>query len=179
MKNLILLLVAIPLLAQQQVTPATESVYIMSGGNLAAVCTSLSTSSDSRRANISVSISAATNANPVVFTSTAHGFDINGMHPSVTISGGTGNWAAVNGTFVATIVDANTFSIPVNSTAFGAVAGTLTFTTTAPRSIVPEWQVHIFKYDVSNNIVWSGWLGGTDAMNHKCSDYNSTTTAVQ
>ena len=68
-----------------------------------------------------MSISAATNANPVVFTTTA-------APPSgtrVVVSGATGGWTGVNGAFVATKVSATTFSIPVDSTAFGALAGTV------------------------------------------------------
>jgi len=74
-----------------------------------------------------VSISAATNASPVEFTSTAHGL-VNGN--TVTISGATGTWVSVNGTFVATKTGDDTFTIPIDSTLFGALAGTLIFDAT-------------------------------------------------
>lgn len=87
----------------------------------------------------SVGLTSATNANPVVFTTTVPHHFRSGM--SITISGGTGAWVAVNGVFTVTVTGASTFSIPVDSTAFGAVAGTIKFTlqSTSPGpSIVPS-----------------------------------------
>jgi Ubiquitin-activating enzyme E1 FCCH domain len=52
-------------------------------------------------------ITAATNAAPIVITSAGHGLTTGTL---VTISGVTGNTAA-NGTFQVTVVDANTFSL--------------------------------------------------------------------
>ena len=60
---------------------------------------------------------------PTVCTKTTHGL-INGN--IVSFSGGTGNWAAINGLpFVVTYINANSFSIPLNSTGFGAGKGTI------------------------------------------------------
>lgn len=78
-----------------------------------------------------VSISAATNANPVVLTTSSaipHYFTTG---QQVTISGGTGAWAAINGTWTVMVISATTFSIPVNSTALGALAGTIVATSLA------------------------------------------------
>lgn len=73
--------------------------------------------------NITTTISAATNVNPAVLTATGHGFVVGSTIP-LKISGFTGNWAAANSNdIVGTIIDANTFSIPVDSRAFGAVTG--------------------------------------------------------
>lgn len=152
-----------------------QSVFGYSAGNLIYECQAISVNQS--RSNTRVSISAATNANPVVFTSTGHGFDTN-TRPKVTISGGTGNWTAVNGEFVATIVDANTFSIPVNSTAFGALAGTVVFTTMAPRTTVAEWAVTLYSYDGSNQLVNIANLGGV-TRGAKCSEAALTTTQKQ
>ncbi len=73
-----------------------------------------------------VFITAATNANPVVFTAVGHGLTTS-MN-QVTVWGGTGSWAAVNkGQWSGVIrIDADHFSIPVDSTSFGALAGNLT-----------------------------------------------------
>ena len=82
----------------------------------------------------SVPLTAATNANPVQFTAVSNGLDPgknqglglpSSIGPQITISGGTGAWAAVNGTWPATKVDADHFTIPVNTTALGTVSGTL------------------------------------------------------
>ncbi len=70
-----------------------------------------------------LTISAATNAAPVVFTtSTNHGLTTG---QTVSISGATGNWTSVNGTFAVTVQSDTTFSIAVASTNFGALSGSL------------------------------------------------------
>lgn len=69
----------------------------------------------------SVTISAATNAAVVELTSTAHGLSTG---DGITISGATGNWTAINGSWTITVTGVNTFTIPVNSTTFGALTGT-------------------------------------------------------
>jgi len=114
-----------------------------------------------------LSISAATNANPVVFTSTGHGFSTLQL-PLVTISGGTGNWTAVNGTFTATIIDANTFSIPVNSTSLGALAGTVVLDTTAPRTTSSIWSVAKLTY-TGTNMTGMFFIGGSPSERNACS----------
>lgn len=154
-----------------------EQVINYTGNNATSICYSPSTLTTGLRAATRVSISAATNASPVVFTSTGHGFALS-ARPQVTVSGATGGWTGVNGTRTATVIDANTFSIPVDSTGFGALTGTVVFTTTAPRSAQPEWAVKIITYDGSNNAIWIGWLNGTAAVNQKCSEA-ATATVVQ
>lgn len=84
----------------------------------------------------SVGLTSATNANPVVFTTTVPHHFVTGT--VITISGGTGAWAGVNGVFTVTVTGASTFSIPVDSTGFGAVAGTIKFTlaSTSPGPMI-------------------------------------------
>ncbi|HXI85266.1 MAG TPA: hypothetical protein VNL17_14390 [Verrucomicrobiae bacterium] len=156
-----------------------QTINAFSGANLTSSCYARSVDPNSGiRKNTSVAVSAATNASPVVLTSTGHGFAL-GSRPNVTIAGGTGNWTAINGTFTATVVDANTFSIPVDSTAFGALAGTITFTTTAPRSTQAEWAVKLFAYDGSGNNIGAFWMNGISSMTQKCSDAAVATTNIQ
>ncbi|MFB3777897.1 MAG: hypothetical protein ACE141_09800 [Bryobacteraceae bacterium] len=70
-----------------------------------------------------VEITAATNAYPVVFTTSAdHGL-VNGQ--TVTISGGTGKWTSVNGSFLVTVEDDTKFSISIDSSEFGSLSGSL------------------------------------------------------
>ena len=180
-----LVLLALPLAAQLKVDlspsptdPAYQIVYGYSGGNLTYVCYSPSVLTTGTRPSISVAISAATNASPVVFTSTGHGFNIN-SRPQVTISGATGSWTPVNGIFTATIIDANTFSIPMNSTGFSTLTGTLVFTTTAPRLTVQEWTVLLYAYDGSGNLISKTSLAGSNSLRARCSDATSTTLNIQ
>lgn len=65
-------------------------------------------------------ITAATEANPTVLTKTTHGLVSGDV---VKISGFTGAWVPANGTWRVTYASADTFSIPVNAAAFGAMAG--------------------------------------------------------
>lgn len=73
--------------------------------------------------NATGSVTAATNAAAAVLTSTAHNFP-SGVTPTLTFSGFTGNWTPLNGAHLITVIDANTFSVAVNSTGFGALTGT-------------------------------------------------------
>lgn len=185
MNNLIALLIACGLVyAQDGATVIIgkgpqnypyQRIYGYSGSNLVYICKARAVSNS--RASTSISITAATNANPVVLTSVGHGFHAN-SRPSITISGGTGNWTAINGTFAATILSADTFSIAVNSTSIGALAGTIKFTTTAPRTTVAEWEVEVFAYDGSGNMIWGGYLNGRSSS-QKCSEAALTTTNWQ
>lgn len=76
------------------------------------------------RSRALIPISAATNANPVEFTTSVnHGLTTGTTH---TIAGATGSWTPVNGAFIITVTAANKFTIAVNSTTFGALTGTVT-----------------------------------------------------
>jgi len=68
-------------------------------------------------AGLSGSITAVTQANPAQVSSTAHGL-LNGS--IITISGVAGMTELNGNTYTVTVVDANTFNITVDSTAFGA-----------------------------------------------------------
>lgn len=156
---------------------AVQKFYGNDGTNITSACFARSADTSGIRARTKVSISAASNASPVVLTSASHGFQLT-SRPKVTISGGTGNWTAINGVFTATIIDANTFSIPVDSSAFGALAGTVIFTTTAPRFGVPEWAVILYFF-TANIQTGSMWLDGSTGLHAKCSDATSSTTNIQ
>jgi hypothetical protein len=190
MRNLIALFVcACALALAQQDGPATTSsegpppfgwqtVFVVNGSNQTTGICYARSALDSRRSR-QISISSITQANPAVVTSTGHGLSTS-SRPTVTISGVTGTgWSVANATFVATVIDANTFSIPIDSSAFGTLGGVITFTTTAPRSNIAEWAVQKIAYDGSGNAVWKGWIGGSAVTNQKCSDATSTTVQQQ
>lgn len=75
-----------------------------------------------------VAITAASNANPVTLTAVGHGL-MDGE--TVTITGATGGWTAINGAFVAHVLNANQFWIAVNSTSLGALSGSPVFASVA------------------------------------------------
>jgi hypothetical protein len=145
--------------------------------NVIYVCNAKSVDGDRLAATVLVSgISKATAA---VVTSTAHGLPI-GSRPRVTISGATGTgWVTgINGTWTATVTGADTFTVPVNSTGFDTLAGTVVFATTAPRLGVAEWRVKVFGLTGTNTTLIA-WMNGTQEMNQKCSDAALSTTNVQ
>lgn len=72
--------------------------------------------------NLTTAITAATNAAAAVLTSAAHSFPTGAILP-LTISGFTGNWTPLNGIHNATVLGVDTFSVAVDSTTFGAMAG--------------------------------------------------------
>jgi len=79
-------------------------------------------------------ISAISNASPAVMTAAAI------VPPLVTgqvvaISGFTVGWATANGVWPIIVLSATTFSIPIDSTGFGAISGVPAFSPTAPRPV--------------------------------------------
>ena len=131
--------------------------------NLLYVCAARSIQPTASR----ISISAASNASTVSLTSASHGFSTSQL-PIVTISGGTGNWTAINGTFTATITGANTLTIPVDSTSLGALAGTVVLDTFAPRTTQSIWSVAKMVYS-GTNLIGYFLVGGSTSERNTCS----------
>jgi hypothetical protein len=77
---------------------------------------------------VSLPITAASNADPAVLTSAAHGL---ATGDRIAVTGATGLWAPLNGTWPITRVDEDTFSVPVDSTGFDDLTGTVVATTTS------------------------------------------------
>lgn len=134
-----------------------------------------------------ITVTAASNASPVSFTATAHNIGDYGnlgatVTPLVSISGGTGNWTAINGVWTATPTSANAFTILVDSSAFGALTGTLVVKTMSPRHNVAQWSILKIMYDSGGYFSGRGWAqapGGAGSTNlrgsstgysFKCSD---------
>jgi hypothetical protein len=82
--------------------------------------------SSSSGSNLTTAVSACTNANPTVCTVTGHGLTV-GTTYSATFTGATGSWTPINGSHALTAIDANTFSMPVNATGFGAMTGSVAY----------------------------------------------------
>lgn len=150
--------------AQKNASVGYQYIAFNDGTNITTLCKAISLQPTSP----AISVASATNANPVVLTvSGGHGLSTN-FRPLVTISGGTGNWTAINGTFTATPISTTTLSIAVNSTAFGALAGTVTFTTRSPRITQPVWSVAQYVYS-GGIFVGSAWYGGSSSAMTTCS----------
>jgi len=112
-----------------------QKLFFYSGSNVQYICSSKNVTVQS-----TVTVTAATAANPGVFTVVGHGFEA-GSAARVTVSGGTGNWAPANSIWILSRVDADTFTLrditsgtQLNTTGFGALTGTIRVATTAPRS---------------------------------------------
>ena len=137
-----------------------QIIHYDAGGSPEYICTAPSVVQPYR-----VTVTTATNANPVVITATAHGLQTDN---AVTISGFTGNWAAVNGTRNITVVDANSFSVAVDSTAFGAYgAQAPTVTANSPRTNQLVWAISKLYYTAGLN-VRTAWASGNSAGNKAC-----------
>lgn len=145
-----------------------QSILYYTGTNLIYIC-----KARSEQAISPVTVSAASNANPVSFTATAHGFGDFVMHgatttPTVRIQGCTGGWTPINGVWLATVTSANAFTIAVDSTAFGAFTAACRFDSRTPRWNTAIWSIEKFMYDGASNIVGMLWPvvpGGASATN--------------
>jgi hypothetical protein len=132
------------------------TVYPYVSGNTTYVCWS----KPGTAVSSVVPVTAVTNANPAVFTLTGHGFHAS-SNPTVTVAGLTGTWAALNGKQAVTVIDANTFSINVNTTSFGAIGAQLAtlakMVTYAPRTHLSYWAVQKIVTDGTNTlaVMWS------------------------
>jgi hypothetical protein len=91
-------------------------------------------------------ITVATNADPCVMTYASHSLQTG---DAITLSGGTGAWAAVNGVWHIVKVDADKFSIAVDSTGFGALSITLTIYFTELASALSIQNIKTFLEIVS------------------------------
>lgn len=139
--------------------------------------------STARMDRTGVAISAISKATAAIITSTAHGLALN-SRPGIRISGATGTgWTGINTTptqtATATVIDADTFSVAVDSTGFGTLGGSPVFVTSAPRSTYPEWAVQKFAYDLGQNLIGVFWLNGSSRYASKCSDAASTSVNQQ
>lgn len=164
-------------------------IYSDGSGNVTYMCVAKSSVGNSNGSTIptTVTVTAASNANPVSFTATAHNIGDYGnlgatVTPIVKITGGTGNWSVINGTWTATPTSANAFTIPVDSTSLGALTGTLVVTTMGPRHNNPVWSIFHQTVDGSSNTTSIGWAqrpggagvldlkGGVTGYSFKCSE---------
>jgi hypothetical protein len=164
-----IVLSAMPVFGQQV-------LYFYNGNNLEYICSAKFPTPET-----TVTVSAASTANPVSFTATAHGFDYQSattINPIVKIVGGTVNWTAINGVWKATPTSANAFTIPVDSSTFGALTGTLVVTTQSPRTQNSVWSIKKLIYDVANNLIAVSWAGNPGGSGNTSTLTGSTSFTV-
>lgn len=107
-----------------------------------------------------VSITAATNADPVVFTASSSPGSSSVPNVPVIISGLTGSMGAkLNGFHVATRLSATTFSVPINTTALSAFGGTATWrdpssTQIQISNIAASNQLSYILLEAKNGVDW-------------------------
>ena len=102
---------------------------------------------------VTLTVTSVSKANPAVVTVTTHGLPTGA---TVVISGGTGDWAGLNGTQTITNTGANTFTVPVNSSAFASTfAGTIT--TNSPQTSAAIWaiQKNFYTANQLTNTMWA------------------------
>lgn len=86
----------------------------------------------------------------------AHGLRVGN---SIVVSGGSGDWAGMNGTHaVKAVTDANNFTIELDTSGYaGTFAGTIT--TTAPRTTAACWSISKKGYSATGQIRMA-WANG-------------------
>lgn len=160
-----------------------QILLFYSGSNLEYICLGRSENSTT-----SAAISSATAANPGVFTSTGHGFFTTSAiaTPVISISGATGSWVPANGTWIMLPIDANTFNIrnrttgvALDTTGFGALTGTVTLSSRAPRTNQYQWSISKLTYDGSSNLTGKFWAysaSGGGYNRNRCDDRAAAST---
>lgn len=126
-----------------------------------------------------ITVSAISNANTGVMTATAHGFYYaSGVTQKIVvfISGLNGNWTPLNGLHVLIPASANSFTTDVDTTAFGAVTGTIVVTTKAPRATSRIWSVQSLVADGSGNQTILSFAANSVSVTGTLSDLTSGTT---
>lgn len=107
----------------------------------------------------------------VVTTTSAHGIgdytenaSANKVH--ITISGLTGESATLNGTWLATVTGASTFTVPVNTSAYvsNPVITTIRLTTRAPLTSGTYWAIRKLYYNARNNVAEMHWASKTGSQ---------------
>lgn len=101
--------------------------------------------------------------------SAGHGFHADAS-PKLTVSGGTGSWTGLTGVHKATYVNATTLTVPVDSSGFGAVAGTIVVKSSAPRLTQPVWAVSRYRPNGSDP---GSTLWGSDGWSSVCTNYTT------
>lgn len=94
-------------------------------------------------------------ATTTITLSGGHGFAL-GSSPVIVISGMTGSWAPLNGTWSAVVTSATQFTVAVNSAGFGAVTGTFSASTYANRGGSAIWAIKKVAGAFST-LTFEGW----------------------
>lgn len=149
--HLIALLCGAVLALAQTPAPLQTLMYYDGSSRLEYICSALAT----QVSPSTITVSTVSNASPASVSAASHGFDYQSgatIFPLVTVTGGTGNWAAFNGTWAVTPTSANAFTVAVDTSGFGAITGTLVFTTLSPRTTLGQWTITRYRYSAAGAI---------------------------
>ncbi len=160
------------------VRAATSLLFYDGSGNVIYRCRAWSTQNTStfaRSDSSLTSIVVLTNVGTVT-TAAAHGLQVNN---SITISGATVD-TDLNGTYViATVPSTTTFTIATASVANATYTeSTLQFTTRAPRTSAPIWEIDKFTVTGSNTTAIQS-SGGVSTLNAICDNRAVTTGSTK
>jgi hypothetical protein len=111
-----------------------------------------------------IAVTSASKAAACVIVSTGHGLRSGNR---VIVSDATEDWAGLNGSHVVTVIDDNSFSIPINTSAYeGDFDGAMT--TRAPRLTAPVWSIQ--RQTIDSGITVVEWAEGMSDPLFKFSD---------
>lgn len=126
------------------------------------------TKQDSQQTTLTSITPSSTSTTTTLTFGSAHGFSLR-SYPSITLSGMTGSWAALNGVHRATVVSSTVITVPINSSGFGAVTGTLSAVTKAARLTQPIWGVKVLFTSISSGLPeFEGWA--INGFSNVCTD---------
>lgn len=125
-------------------------------------CTLYSPNSATRK-----SVSAATNTSPVKLTVSTHGL---ADGDTVSFTGATGSWVPLNRSFAVTVVDADNITVPLDSSAFSTLTGTVLEDATPSILYTTKTtlKIHDCQFNgvvgIQDAITLGGTLGGDDHL---------------
>lgn len=99
-----------------------------------------------------------------VTVSSGHGFSL-GSSPVINVTGMTGSWISLNGTWSAKVINSTQFTIALDSSGFGSVAGTFNASTFANRGGSAIWAVKKIAGAFST-LSFEGWA--VNGFNNTC-----------
>lgn len=160
------------------ITPGMTALYLENRSSVAGGLTGLTIESVTEAPSPVFTITSCTAANPTVCTTSGpHNMADN---ITLTFAGATGSWTSLNTNYIETKVDATHFSIPLNSTGFGALTGSTT-ATVVQSNFAANFVAFMSGTGPNQGIALEGTIfngtgtdaGGTDTSPHLMAPFNA------